>query len=261
MIYILYIMENFLELLKRRRSSRLFTGEPVDKDMVCDLMRAALMSPSGHRINPWEFILVEDKEMLKALSVSKEHGSGLLEGAAMAVAVVADDGAVQHNGAHADEGVVAHVAGMHDGVVADGAVGTHDGFGMNHGTILNIGVFTDGDIAAVTADGGVVPDTDALCQLHVANHISAVTDQNLILFIGFLGSVIHGRFLISQKFPCARRRTMIHCLYTVFWYRCQFAGYGKISQKFRQVANGPSGAAAPNRFSRGISKAHLEQHL
>ena len=83
-------MENFLELLKRRRSSRLFTSEPVDKDMVCDLMKAALMSPSGHRINPWEFVLVEDKEMLKALSVSKEHGAGLLEGAAMAVVVIGD---------------------------------------------------------------------------------------------------------------------------------------------------------------------------
>ena len=83
-------MANFIELLKRRRSSRLFTGEPVDKDMVCDLMRAALMSPSGHRYNPWEFILVDDKEVLKALSVSKEHGAGLLEGAAMAVVVIAD---------------------------------------------------------------------------------------------------------------------------------------------------------------------------
>lgn len=79
-----------MELLKRRRSSRLFTGEPVDKDMVCDLMKAALMSPSGHRINPWEFVLVEDKEMLKALSVSKEHGAGLLEGAAMAIVVIGD---------------------------------------------------------------------------------------------------------------------------------------------------------------------------
>ena len=79
-----------MELLKRRRSSRLFTGEPVDKDMVCDLMKAALMSPSGHRINPWEFVLVEDKEMLKVLSVSKEHGAGLLEGAAMAVVVIGD---------------------------------------------------------------------------------------------------------------------------------------------------------------------------
>lgn len=83
-------MENFLELLKLRRSSRLFTDKPVDKEMVCDLMRAALMSPSGHRINPWEFILVDDKEMLKALSVSKEHGAGLLEGAAMAIVVLGD---------------------------------------------------------------------------------------------------------------------------------------------------------------------------
>lgn len=85
-------MENFLELLKRRRSSRVFTGEPVDKDMVCNLMKAALMSPSGHRINPWEFIMVEDKNVLKALSVSKEHGASLLEGAAMAVVVIADTG-------------------------------------------------------------------------------------------------------------------------------------------------------------------------
>ena len=89
-IYIYADMDNFLELLKRRRSSRVFTGEPVDKDMVCDLMKAALMSPSGHRINPWEFILVDDKDALKTLSVSKEHGSGLLEGAAMAVVVIAD---------------------------------------------------------------------------------------------------------------------------------------------------------------------------
>lgn len=79
-----------MELLKRRRSSRLFTGEAVDKDVVCDLMRAALMSPSGHRVNPWEFVLVDDKDMLKALSVCKEHGAGLLEGAAMAVVVIAD---------------------------------------------------------------------------------------------------------------------------------------------------------------------------
>ena len=83
-------MENFLELLKNRRSTRIFTGEPLGEDDVCTLMKAALMSPSGHRINPWEFILVEDKDVLKALSVSKEHGAGLLEGAAMAVAVVAD---------------------------------------------------------------------------------------------------------------------------------------------------------------------------
>lgn len=83
-------MESFLELLKQRRSSRVFTDELIDKDTVCNLMKAVLMSPSGHRINPWEFVLVEDKAMLKALSQSKEHGAGLLEGAAMAVVVLGD---------------------------------------------------------------------------------------------------------------------------------------------------------------------------
>ena len=83
-------MENFLELLKQRRTSRVFTDELIYKEAVCNLMKAALMSPSGPRINPWEFILVEDKAVLKALSKSKEHGAGLLEGAAMAVVVLGD---------------------------------------------------------------------------------------------------------------------------------------------------------------------------
>ena len=79
-----------MELLKQRRTSRVFTGELIDKETVCNLMRAVLMSPSGRRINPWEFVLVEDKAMLKALSQSKEHGAGLLAGAAMAVVVLGD---------------------------------------------------------------------------------------------------------------------------------------------------------------------------
>ena len=89
-IILKYDMENFLELLKQRRTSRVFTDELIDKDTVCNLMKAVLMSPSGRRINPWEFILVEDKAVLKALSQAKEHGAGLLEGAAMAVVVLGD---------------------------------------------------------------------------------------------------------------------------------------------------------------------------
>ena len=83
-------MNSYFDLLKNRRSCRLFTGEPVDKEDVCKLMQAALMSPSGHRYNPWEFILGEDKEVLKALSVSKAQGAALLEGAAMAIVVLGD---------------------------------------------------------------------------------------------------------------------------------------------------------------------------
>ena len=83
-------MENFLELLKTRRSCRRFTEQPVDENNVCNLMKAALMSPSGHRINPWEFIMVEDKEMLRQLSMCKAQGATLLEGASLAIVVIGD---------------------------------------------------------------------------------------------------------------------------------------------------------------------------
>ena len=83
-------MDNFFELLKKRRSCRRFTSQAVDENSVCDLMKAALMAPSGHRINPWEFIMVEDKEMLRQLSMCKAAGAALLEGAALAVVVIGD---------------------------------------------------------------------------------------------------------------------------------------------------------------------------
>lgn len=83
-------MESFIELLKKRRSCRRFTSQPVDEDIVCNLVKAALMSPSGHRINPWEFVMVEDKEMLLQLSKCKAQGAALLEGAALAVVVIGD---------------------------------------------------------------------------------------------------------------------------------------------------------------------------
>lgn len=87
---IIEIMDNFLELLKKRRSCRRFTSQAVDENSVCELMKAALMSPSGKRINPWEFIMVEDKEMLRQLSMCKAQGAALLEGAALAVVVIGD---------------------------------------------------------------------------------------------------------------------------------------------------------------------------
>ena len=61
-------MENFSELIKNRRSMRKFTDEELTQDEVVALMKAALMSPSSKRSNSWQFIVVDDKEILKELS-------------------------------------------------------------------------------------------------------------------------------------------------------------------------------------------------
>ena len=83
-------MKDFLELLKSRRTCRRFTDEAIDKKSLEYILEAAKLSPSGHRIRPWEFFVVEDKETLKALSVSKASGAALIEGATAAIVVAAD---------------------------------------------------------------------------------------------------------------------------------------------------------------------------
>lgn len=79
---------DFLELLKQRRSTRQFTDQVVEVEKVDILQKAVLMSPSGKRKNEWEFILVQDKNTLQKLAVSKEHGSELIARAALAFVVL-----------------------------------------------------------------------------------------------------------------------------------------------------------------------------
>jgi len=83
-------MENLLELLRTRRSTRKFLETEISPDMVEKLMQAALMSPASKSSNPWQFILVDDREMLKALSLSKKTGSKLIENCSLAVVVLVD---------------------------------------------------------------------------------------------------------------------------------------------------------------------------
>lgn len=83
-------MESFSDLIVRRRSMRKFTDEPVDQDDVVQLLKAALMSPSSKRSNCWQFVAVDDRELLKELSHCKESGSSFLVDAAFAVVVCGD---------------------------------------------------------------------------------------------------------------------------------------------------------------------------
>lgn len=79
---------DFKDLIQTRRSMRKFTDEQLSQDDVVALMRAALMSPSSKGCRAWEFILVDDKEMLQKLAHCKDKGGEFLEGAALAVVVL-----------------------------------------------------------------------------------------------------------------------------------------------------------------------------
>lgn len=81
---------DFKDLVQQRRSIRKYSDKKLSPEQVQLIMRAALMSPASKRANPWQFILVEDKDTLKKLSGCKKMASALIEDCALAVVVVAD---------------------------------------------------------------------------------------------------------------------------------------------------------------------------
>ena len=83
-------MESFATLIKSRRSTRKFTNQLLNPEQVEMILKAALMAPASKRKNPWQFVVVEDKEMLAKLSVCKPAGAAFLKDCALAVVVLAN---------------------------------------------------------------------------------------------------------------------------------------------------------------------------
>ena len=83
-------MNSFFELLKTSRSIRKYLTQPVEQEKIDLIIKAALMSPASKRSNPWEFIVVQQNEMLNKLANCRPHGSQLLEGAPLGIMVIAD---------------------------------------------------------------------------------------------------------------------------------------------------------------------------
>ena len=79
-----------IELLRARRSIRKYTDRPIEPEKIEILKEAVLRSPSSRNFDPWEFIFVDNRDLLKKLALSKQHGSNFLEHAALGIVVCAD---------------------------------------------------------------------------------------------------------------------------------------------------------------------------
>ena len=80
----------FKDLIEKRRSIRRFLDRPVEPEKIDLLMEAALRAPSSRGLQPWEFVVVDDRSLLEALAACKPHGAGFLAQAALGIVVCAD---------------------------------------------------------------------------------------------------------------------------------------------------------------------------
>ncbi len=80
-----------------RRSVRVYTAKPVPHDMVTDIIRAAMYSPSAGDERPWHFIILTDRAILD--EIPKFHPyAAMLRHASTAVLVCCDTALERHPG-------------------------------------------------------------------------------------------------------------------------------------------------------------------
>lgn len=80
-----------IELLRKRRSVRTYKNQAIETEKIEILKESLLRSPTSRNRHPWEFILVDDKNLLEKLSNSKQHGAQFLKEAPLGVVICGDE--------------------------------------------------------------------------------------------------------------------------------------------------------------------------
>lgn len=78
---------NTLETIRTKRSVRTFDDRAVPEETILDILNAGRRSQSSKNDQPWTFILIQDKERLKAVSKCGTY-AGHIAGAMFAVILV-----------------------------------------------------------------------------------------------------------------------------------------------------------------------------
>jgi len=79
-----------LDVIKNRRSVRKYkTDKNVEEEKLLEVLHAGRLAPSGHNLQPWKFIVVQDQEMKKGLAFV-DHEQYWLRDAPILIVCVAD---------------------------------------------------------------------------------------------------------------------------------------------------------------------------
>lgn len=84
-------MQDFRTLCQQRRSIRKYQDRAIEQEKLDYILQCALMAPSGKRTNPWEFVVVTDREVLRQLSGCRTYGSQMFDTATAGIVIALDE--------------------------------------------------------------------------------------------------------------------------------------------------------------------------
>lgn len=81
-----------IEALRTRRSVRAYSLKSVSNEVLEELVDCARLAPSGRNVQPCEFVVVNDSNLLRDLADSCEFGSFIADAAACVAVLAREDG-------------------------------------------------------------------------------------------------------------------------------------------------------------------------
>lgn len=86
-----------MKAIFERRSIRKYTGEKISEEKIKKLLQAAMAAPSAGNQQPWEFIVIRDREMMNKITEVHPYSSMLKE-ADVAIVVCGDEKREKYKG-------------------------------------------------------------------------------------------------------------------------------------------------------------------
>ena len=77
------------DTIRARRNVRQYTGQPIARDDLERIAEAGRRAPSAGNSQPWDFVIVTDREQLTELAKVWERGGRHIAGSAATIALVA----------------------------------------------------------------------------------------------------------------------------------------------------------------------------
>lgn len=82
---------DLFEAIRTRRSVRAYTGDPIPREHLEQIVDAARLAPSGNNKQPWEFVVVTRRDLIASLAATSDwvHKAGAIIAVVMDPAVTA----------------------------------------------------------------------------------------------------------------------------------------------------------------------------
>jgi nitroreductase len=95
-----------IEALKTRRSVRAYTGEPVSREVIEDIIDCGRLAATAVNIQPWEFVAVTEPAMLRAIAGVADFGRFIAQAAVCVVVLCKDTKYYLEDGSNASQNIL-----------------------------------------------------------------------------------------------------------------------------------------------------------